>query len=1353
MTTDIFDVAPAQIRAARALLGWNQQELARRANVAASTVADFERGKRLPVPNNLEAMCTAFRKESVSFLPGGAVVGPAPPVEDAKLSPSGEPIRLIEASDLSQWAGRLDSKCMFPQLIHRLILVSTGNAANRFRFRATDSIQQEGWDGVCEQYSSKNNPWLPLGPSGWELATQREGIHGKAEDDYKKRTSDALELVREKSTFVFASFRTWAKAGSWEKSKRDEKKWADVRAIDADDLVHWIELYPSVGYWLASHLGKLPRGFNPLIDAWQEWRPATNWPLSPEIVLAGRDDEAMDLLKWLRTKPSVCSVQADSPDDAIAFLYASIDCLPEPHREFYLMRSVRVFDPESARTLGTSPSPLIIVMEPSEPGLATRLTEQGHHVFLAYGSAIGISEVNTVLPRATHEEFQSALLGMGVPKDDAVSLTRDSVRSLAVLRRLIPAASVKNPHWAEESKAKLLIPALLAGAWDSSVEGDRVVLEQLSGESFEVFDSQCTVLTGFPDAPLRHIGTTWKVASPRDAWFRLSKFIGRSELDRFVSVAKSVLGAADPRFEIDPDERWLAGIRGRLPEHSPWLLEGLTDTLLLLAMFGRRVTSVAGATQYADRIVDALLTDADAQRWYSLSSQFRTLAEAAPDTFLTVVENSLHRNDAPIMALFQEDGGPSLFGRANHSNLLWALETLAWSPLYLSRVGEILARLSVLDPGGKWANRPSSSLRAIFLLWMPQTNATLAERLQVLDHLRKIEPSAAWKLMLKTLPGGYDSASPTPRPRWRDFTVTKPEEVTYALIAEGAGALSERLLEDAGTDPNRCVDLIESLANLPPLWREKTFSKLAQNSTLIHDDPSRMLIWAALRRLLSSHRSFPNADWAMPESVLEEIEQIYNQFQPHDTTNQRVWLFSDSVQLVTGQTGEDWNAHTDELFAKRRAALREVLSEGGFEAMKHLAREAEKPHLVGFAYAELVSKGNEANKLLEDLTESSESAYRQFVSGLTAKLHNRFGSKWSNSFLARAKKRSWDRARIVQVLLALPSGKETWNLASSFGEATDSEYWISASVYWARDDKEQTILGVNKLLEAGRARDAVRIIAGSRESVPNELIVRMLLKAAERPVRQSNDINDPVMFQWSVCQLLQRLDQGPDVSEAQIAHLEWIYLALLEHSGRPPMVLHKTMSRDPAFFVQVLSAVYGTPSEGTAENEEIPTGVKALASQAFRLIQSWNIVPGSGEQGIDSSVLKAWTREAHQLAVHAELGAIGDQYIGRILSYCGIDADGAWPDNAVRNVIEEMKNDHLEKGLLRNIHVKRGVTRRGMLEGGAQERTIADRYEKWADAMKFESPRTATLLRRIALSFEESARRVDEHAEHTDWSY
>src|SRR5271163_4791068 len=68
----------AQSRAARALLGWSQRDLARKASVATSTVADFERGQRSPVTNNLEALKLAFEKEDITFPPGGAVVGALP---------------------------------------------------------------------------------------------------------------------------------------------------------------------------------------------------------------------------------------------------------------------------------------------------------------------------------------------------------------------------------------------------------------------------------------------------------------------------------------------------------------------------------------------------------------------------------------------------------------------------------------------------------------------------------------------------------------------------------------------------------------------------------------------------------------------------------------------------------------------------------------------------------------------------------------------------------------------------------------------------------------------------------------------------------------------------------------------------------------------------------------------------------------------------------------------------------------------------------------------------------------------------------------------------------------------------
>ncbi|WP_431208747.1 helix-turn-helix domain-containing protein [Burkholderia cepacia] len=43
------NVLPEQVKAARALLAWSQQELARKAHVATSTVADFERGVRTPM--------------------------------------------------------------------------------------------------------------------------------------------------------------------------------------------------------------------------------------------------------------------------------------------------------------------------------------------------------------------------------------------------------------------------------------------------------------------------------------------------------------------------------------------------------------------------------------------------------------------------------------------------------------------------------------------------------------------------------------------------------------------------------------------------------------------------------------------------------------------------------------------------------------------------------------------------------------------------------------------------------------------------------------------------------------------------------------------------------------------------------------------------------------------------------------------------------------------------------------------------------------------------------------------------------------------------------------------------------
>ena len=61
-------IAPEQSRAARGWLAWSQEDLAQRANTSLSTIRDFEKGRRIPIKNNLEAIRLAFEMAGISFM-------------------------------------------------------------------------------------------------------------------------------------------------------------------------------------------------------------------------------------------------------------------------------------------------------------------------------------------------------------------------------------------------------------------------------------------------------------------------------------------------------------------------------------------------------------------------------------------------------------------------------------------------------------------------------------------------------------------------------------------------------------------------------------------------------------------------------------------------------------------------------------------------------------------------------------------------------------------------------------------------------------------------------------------------------------------------------------------------------------------------------------------------------------------------------------------------------------------------------------------------------------------------------------------------------------------------------------
>jgi transcriptional regulator with XRE-family HTH domain len=68
-------MTPEQCRAARGWVSWSQEDLAQRANVALSTVRDFEKGTREPIGNNIEAMQSALERAGIIF--ESQALGPA----------------------------------------------------------------------------------------------------------------------------------------------------------------------------------------------------------------------------------------------------------------------------------------------------------------------------------------------------------------------------------------------------------------------------------------------------------------------------------------------------------------------------------------------------------------------------------------------------------------------------------------------------------------------------------------------------------------------------------------------------------------------------------------------------------------------------------------------------------------------------------------------------------------------------------------------------------------------------------------------------------------------------------------------------------------------------------------------------------------------------------------------------------------------------------------------------------------------------------------------------------------------------------------------------------------------------
>ncbi len=132
-------------------------------------------------------------------------------------------------------------------------------------------------------------------------------------------------------------------------------------------------------------------------------------------------------------------------------------------------------------------------------------------------------------------------------------------------------------------------------------------------------------------------------------------------------------------------------------------------------------------------------------------------------------------------------------------------------------------------------------------------------------------------------------------------------------------------------------------------------------------------------------------------------------------------------------------------------------------------------------------------------------------------------------------------------------------------------------------------------------------------------------------------------------------------------------------------------------------------------------------------------------------MLEAWIKEARSLAKAAGREDIADSRIGDMLSASPMGADGNWPAEPVREVIDLFRSKPMIEGFQIGKSNRRGVTSRVPRDGGELERQEAAKYRAWAKAITYDHPHTAKALDTLADRYEWEAKRHDEDAERLDW--
>lgn len=880
-------------------------------------------------------------------------------------------------------------------------------------------------------------------------------------------------------------------------------------------------------------------------------------------------------------------------------------------------------------------------------------------------------------------------------------------QAAVLTRQDLPAELLEWFGWQQTEEAPQCLPAgvvsedvwaalLLIGTWDENRPADLRAVEEIAEKPYGEIQRQCRALLNSGADVLLLRNGIWRVKSRRQGMAAWSQYF-------FDGTVKNAFQVADG---------FLREINRQISEHGAYSLvipengrftnsEGLRNRLLEgLCILANETPPHCTQELIARKAQELVHRAMEGQTWEGLSSLHdlhHILAELSPKVYLDSLETLILQSPEEVLRLFPTKRSNAVLDRNEISNILFALEQLAWDERYLVSCIRCLGELECLPyEQTNWANTPINSIVEILNPLMPQTLASVEKQENAVQGLRRENQELYWKLLLQLLPrGSMGAIRCTVQPKFLKLQI--PEEISFS--STNFQALAQHYFRQAVSmaagDPAKLAALLQHTAYVPEEDVILLLQQIQEVSAHWTDEEECML-WMELcdqkyHAILRNENKIP--DTKLFQTLCAAIEAVY----PKSILYQHRRLFLSHMHPLMLEEG-GW----EELDRQKQLAVQEIYQTMGIHTVIQFGKAVDGLAEVGRRLGECISAAEFSEYLLEYRSGEELEFYSNSVSA--------FLYQHGIDVLRELDLTSEQPEFLAQLLCHAPFNQALLDVLPVYLPGQEALFWQQVKVppCYQKDCGYDLETVLRTLLRYHRASAAIDVVGFRIEhlDLPNSLLYDILLQAStEEEVGKVRPYN--------ALEILEHL-QGSDTPDlVTLSNIEFVYLPWMRAGAAvKPRAIYHRLSNEPAYFCELMELAYKRRHE-EAPPKELPPGV---AERLFQLTYPYKVVPGTDWDGVfHPDRFTAWLAEVTAWARENDRYEVTMQTVGNGLSYAVFDAA-----DVLEPVIMEALNDpvqsQLRNGYRLGIHNQRGV--HYVDPEGKEEKALAEAFQRRASAVE-----------------------------------